>query len=262
MALPGDFDGDGDTDIALFHSNLNWTGLRSDGSSFAQQAWGRFGGTGWVDFIVADFDGDDRDEFIAFHPGTKRWWITDLVGDTFSSTIFAQYGTAYGWQVHLAADVDGDGSAELLSFHPSNGTWWASRQGEAPSLVYDVSTNSGWRHLVAIDVDADGGAELAMFHPSNGTWWVVDGAGEDSVYLWGVFTTKHGWVDPFSADLDDDGDQELIIRHEASGRVWILRGGQTFSLRYLGDLVAGVVEAEWLVATGSDSYGLVALQRS
>ena len=111
--------------------------------------------------------------------------------------------------------------------------------GASPELVYDVSANSGWLHLTAIDVDGDNGAELVMFHPSNGTWWVVDGDGSTPVYLWGQFTT----------------------RHEASGRVWILRGGETFGLRYLGDLVAGSTEREWLIATSSDTFGLLALTR-
>ena len=68
-------------------------------------------------------------------------------------------------------------------------------------------------------------------------------------------------VDPVAADLDQDGDEELIIRHEASGRVWILRGGETFGLRYLGDLVAGSTEREWLIATSPDTFGLLALTR-
>jgi hypothetical protein len=260
--VSGDFDGDGDDDLGVFSVGGVWTGFRSDGNLFTEEAWGRFGGYPWTDRLVGDFDGDGDDDIISFHPPSRRWWISKLQGSTLVSSVYTTYGTANGWSIHLAADVDGDGSDELTSFHPSNGTWWATNAGGSPRLIYDVSTNSGWQHLTTVDHDGDGVDELAMFHPSNGTWWVVDGSTTPArLSLWAQFTTRFGWVHPMSVDYDSDGREDLVIRHQPTGRSWALIGGGGGRLSYLGTLVAGETEGEWIGSIGSNP-ALIAYTRS
>ena len=262
-ALSGDFDGDGDDDIASFSTSGTWTGFRSNGSSFAAQAWGRFGGAPWVARVVGDFDGDGDDDILSFHPPTKKWWISRLQGSSLVSRVFTSYSTASGWQTHLAADINGDGADELASFHPSNGTWWTTGLTRSTRLLYDVSTNSGWQHLTAVDRDGDGADELAMYHPSNGSWWVVDaGTSPARLSLWARFSTRTGWVNPVAADFNGDGKQDLLIRHSASGRVWALIGGSSGSLKLLGTLVSGATEGEWLIEAGGAVPGLLAVSRN
>jgi hypothetical protein len=258
--LVGDFDGDGDDDMAAFFASRTWSGYRSNGSSFDDESWGRFGGRGWGTQLVGDYDGDGKDEILSFHPDTRNWWISELVGDGLRSSVFAAYGTSSGWLVHFGADVDGDGAEELLSFHPSNGTWWASGKGENPRLVYDVTTNSGWQHLTSGDLDQDGTDELIMFHPSNGTWWVVDPSTAPArLSLWGRFSTRTGWVNPVTADINGDGSDDIVIRHQPTGRVWGMLGSTPGRLIFLGDLVAGTTEGDWLVRHPATGLGLVAL---
>ena len=256
-----DFDGDGDDDIAAFRSDRTWVGYRSSGSSFKVESWGKFGGSGWADQILGDFDGDGATELVSFHSGTKNWWISDLVGGGWRHSIFTSYGTTSGWSIHMAADTDGDGADELLSFHPSNGTWWSSARGSSPRLVYNVVTNSGWRHLSAADVDGDDADELIMFHPSNGSWWVVDRS-TSRAYLWGRFSTKTGWITPHVADVNVDGYEDIMIRHRPSGNVWAILGRTNGKLVFVGKLVAGSDEGAWLVAHPDTGLGLVALTRS
>jgi hypothetical protein len=257
----GDFDGDGDDDLAAFLETRYWDGYRSNGSSFAKESWGRFGGRGWADQILGDFDGDGADELLSFHPATRNWWISKLSGGGWRHAIFTSYGTTSGWQIHMAADVDGDGADELLSYHPSNGTWWASDRGGSPRLVYDVRTDSGWQHLTAADVDGDGFEDLIMFHPSNGTWWVID-PDRSSVYLWGRFSTRTGWIEPMSVHLDTDAAEDLMIRHQPTGRVWAILGSTAGRLVFVGTLVAGQTEGVWLISHQDTGTGLVALTRS
>lgn len=256
----GDFDGDGDDDIAAFLDSRHWAGYRSTGSSFGIESWGKFGGTGWADQLLGDFDGDGADELLSFHPGTKNWWLSKLVGGTWRHSIFTTYGTTSGWQVHFPADIDGDGADELISFHPSNGTWWASDRNRSPRLIYDVRTASGWQHLSAADVDGDSFDDLIMFHPSNGTWWIVDPASR-TVRLWGSFTTRTGWVDPMAVDIDGNGKDDIMIRHAPTGRVWAILGGTGGALDYVGTLPSGGLEGVWLIAHPDTGLGLAALTR-
>ena len=257
----GDFDGDGDDDIAAFLTSRYWRGYRSGGSSFDVESWGKFGGTGWADQLLGDFDGDDADELLSFHPGTRNWWMSKLVSGAWHHSIFTTYGTISGWQVHMPADIDGDGAEELVSYHPSNGTWWSSDRNRSPRLVYDVRTNSGWKNLSAADVDGDTVDELIMFHPSNGTWWIVE-PDEKSVSLWGTFTTRSGWVSPMPVDIDGNGKDDIMIRHEPTGRVWAILGSTSGALDFVGTLPSGDLEGVWLIAHPDSGLGLAALTRS
>ncbi|MDX1450682.1 MAG: VCBS repeat-containing protein, partial [Acidimicrobiia bacterium] len=70
LAEVGDFDGDGRSDVALFHPlDGRWWVLRSDGSRFVTEVWqpGFSRMEGWL-AEVGDFDGDGRSDVALFHP--------------------------------------------------------------------------------------------------------------------------------------------------------------------------------------------------
>ena len=256
----GDFDGDGDDDVALLSPSYQWTGLRSSPQGFSVESWGRFGGTGWAAQLVGDFDGDDSDDLLSFHPGTRTWWLSRLGDGKWVHTVYVRYGTAYGWQTHLAVDYNGDGKDDLVSFHPGNGTWWGTRQGHSPRLLFDVSTNTGWQHLATGDINGDGSPELIMYHPSNGTWWKID-LQKDRVSLWATFSTRLGWTDVMLADVNADGSDDLITRHSPSGRVWAIVGGTEGRSRFLGEFLAGVPTEIWQLGQGPSGPLIAALER-
>jgi Tol biopolymer transport system component len=103
---PPDFDGDGDTDVAVFRP--------AAGVWFVQGgptvAWGANGDLP----VPGDYDGDGDTDIAVFRPSTGTWFI--------------QGGPALAWgtsgDVPVPGDYDGDGDTDIAVFRPSNGVWF------------------------------------------------------------------------------------------------------------------------------------------
>lgn len=96
--VPGDYDGDGRTDVAVFRpSDGYWYYLRS-GTITASGALGtfsafKFGLAGDIP-QPADFDGDGRTDFAVFRPSDGNWYISNSTNGTYASYTAYNWGTA------------------------------------------------------------------------------------------------------------------------------------------------------------------------
>ena len=175
--LTGDFDGNGNDDIATFSTGEGlWTVLESDGSDFDPVQWADFStASGWLHRMAGDYNGDGKDDIAQFHPSNGTWWISRSSGGAFSTGRWADFTTSSGWQSHMTGDYNGDGKDDIAQFHPSNGTWWISRSTGSSfvtELWADFSTASGWQARMTGDYTGDGRDDIAQYHPTNGTWWI------------------------------------------------------------------------------------------
>jgi hypothetical protein len=71
-AVPGDYDGDGRLDAAVFRSNGSWFIRQSSTGTQVTQALG--GVAGDVP-VPGDYDGDGRTDAAIFRPGTATWYV-------------------------------------------------------------------------------------------------------------------------------------------------------------------------------------------
>jgi hypothetical protein len=84
--VPGDYDGDGTTDIAIWSGSAFWKILRSStgfASSWEVQWGSRPAGD---EPVVGDYDGDGRNDLGVWRRSTGRFWIKRSSSNYSSST--------------------------------------------------------------------------------------------------------------------------------------------------------------------------------
>ena len=184
LPIPGDWDGDGIADLAVYRSPI-----RSGGQSyfyyrpssqpnvdFRTIPWGTSGDKP----VVGDFDGDGKLDAAIFRPSTLSWYILQSSN---GQVIQQQFGAAS--DILTPADYDGDGKTNIAVFRPSTGYWYILMNSGFSSVQFGASGDVP----VTADYDGDGRADIAVYRPTNGVWYLQQttagfssiqfGAGED-----------------------------------------------------------------------------------
>jgi len=272
----GDFDGDGRSDL-LVHSGNSIQTFRSNGGQLdiAFSAVERVPGS-WQfqpndQFVIADFNGDGKDEVAVFN-GVD--WIMPYLGlladdGAGGLRLIARYdGDIPGWgglaanDKFYAGDFDGDGRADLFVF---NGLDWSMTYvamlrstGGGFQLVRRFDGDiPGWGglarndQLFTGDFDGDGRSDLYVF---NGLDWSMSYVGmfrstgndlqmtsrfDGDIPGWGGLARNDRL---YAGDFDADGRSDLYI---FNGLDWSMSylgmfhstgGGLAFANRFDGDV--------------------------
>ncbi len=233
----GDFDGDGDDDMATYsEANGRWMVGVSSGSGFTMEHWATFGTkTGWGPQLVGDFTGDGRDDIVSYHEGTGRWWVNRSTGSAFVLELWAEFSTKSGWSNVMVGDFNGDGRDDIVSYYRGLGRWWVNRStGSAFALELwaTFSTKSGWSNVRVGDFSGDGLDDVVAYYEGLGRWWVNHSTGSGfALELWATFSTKSGWSNILVGDFTGDGLDDLVAYYGGLGRWWVNTStGSSFTL--------------------------------
>ena len=125
--VPGDYDGDGVTDYAVFRSDGFWyVRNSSDGSMIAVQF-----GTGTDKPVPADYNGDGRTDIAVYRQSNGTWYFLTSGTNQFSAS---QFGVAE--DLPVPEDYDGDERADIAVFRPSQGSWYILRRSTTAFSVF------------------------------------------------------------------------------------------------------------------------------
>lgn len=236
---PGNFDGDGKTDIAVWRSGAPGAAsfyiLQSSTSTLRVE---QFGQSGDDPSVIGDYDGDGKDDIAVYRTdpilaGPSKWyWRTTLGGPVFGRQ-WGQPGDA-----PAPGDYDGDGKNDFAVRRNQGG-------GQTGFHIFNTSLGNYTLTLfgapsdliVPGDYDGDGKTDIATVRNSGGQMlWLVlpSGGGPYIITPWGTSTTD------FTAPGDYDGDGKL---DRAVWRPSLDPLDNNFWIRRSSD--AGTTKIEW-----------------
>ena len=163
IPTPGDFDGDGITDRAVFRNSTGYWYIRRS----SDLVWFvfRFGLTGDKP-VVADYDGDTISDIAVWRPSDGNWYFWYMGSQTFGAAHFGSDGDK-----PAPADFDGDLKTDMAVFRPSTGVWYylKSTDGNYVVVPWGVSEDKP----IPADFDGDGKADIAVFRESTRFAYIV-----------------------------------------------------------------------------------------
>lgn len=231
QAIHGDFDGDNKADTGLvidLGGYYWWYIIRSSDGILYSRMWGMPGDQ----FVIADYNGNGRDEIAVFRAGS--WYVLDE-----SDAVQVHYWGQAG-DFAVPRDYDGDGIADVAIWRPADGMWWilnsGFQQGHADDYYSAIQWGLPGDIPVAADWTQDGKADPAVFRPSVGMWYVRDiVTGATSATQWGL----PGDV-PIVGDYNGDGNLDFTVYRDYLG-MWYhnYRNGSTGTQQFglPGDLL-------------------------
>ena len=248
---PGDYDGDGATDIALKGIDGVWF------LDYAANGFGSFWDAVFTGYgfstalpVPADYDDDDVTD-IAVKDGAGMWGVDYAVG-TFGLWNLQLFGYGNSASVPVPADYDGDGKADL-SVKTSAGDWLLNYSADGFANGWDIGY-SGYGDALAIpvpaDYDGDQYADLAV--KDAGGCWFIDYAA-NGFAGWNEIRCGYGDATavPVPFDYDNDTRADLSVKGD-DGNWYIDSASNGFGA---WDVIYSGRGGNWAIAVPGDYDG-------
>ena len=216
---PGDYDGDGKTDKAIWNpSNGVWTIQYSSTGNTATQTFGQKGDA----ITPGDYDGDGKTDIAVWRPSTGYWYISKSSDNSWSYVRFG--GQQYG-DIPTVGDYDGDGKSDIAVWRPSTyGIWYVYvLQSSSYQLLYFQWGQTGDVPVVA-DYDGDNKSDLAVWRPSTGVWHISRSS--DGQYAHATLGSEASRDILVPADYDGDGNADMAVWTPSAG-TWTVKQSTT-----------------------------------
>ncbi|HLY16683.1 MAG TPA: FG-GAP-like repeat-containing protein [Bryobacteraceae bacterium] len=237
--VTGDFNGDGNVDLAVVNQNDNTvTILLGNGSGgFAPASGSPFAvGTSPESLAVTDFNGDGNADLAIVNQADKT--VTVLLGDGaggFTAANGSPFAVGVSPQAVVVADFNGDGNADLaianhgdntLTILLGNGSGGFAAAGGSP-----IAAGMAPQSLAAGDFNADGNTDLAVANQGDNTITVLlgNGSGGFAAASGSPFAVGTAPQSLVTGDINGDGNADLAVVNQGDNNVTILLGNGTGS---------------------------------
>jgi len=234
-ATPGDFNGDGLTDMMINTTTpgAGWHTYLSDGDGTFTKVPGSFTPYDqWHSATPSDFNGDGLTDMMINTTTPGAGWYTYLSdGDGTFTKVPGSFTPYHQWHSATPGDFNGDGLADMMINTTTPGAGWytylSDGDGTFTKVPGSFTPYHQWHSATPSDFNGDGLTDMMINTTTPGAGWYLYKSDGD-----GTFTKESGSVTPYHqwnaitiGDFDGDGMAGFLINTatNGSGAGWQLR---------------------------------------
>jgi hypothetical protein len=249
QAMPGDYDGDGKSDVFWRNTSIGANVIWKSGNASTRQAVRGVTNQSWKVAGVGDFDGDGRSDVFWRNASTGANVIWKSANATLPQAVVTV--TNLDWQVVGVGDFDGDARSDVFWRNTGTGAnvIWKAANAFMPQATAGV-TNQDWMVVGIGDFDGDGKSDVFWRNTRSGANAIWK-AGNISTRQMTVAVRNQDWKVAGIGDFDGDGRADAFWRNTYTGANVIWRSGNATALM----ATAGVSDQRWQVAGVGDFDG-------
>jgi|SRR5579863_298241 len=213
-----DYDGDGKTDMGVYHPRLSKFGISQSSKNRATLEVS-LGDLGDIP-LVGDYDGDGKADIAVYSPRTRIFSIAQSSRSGALMTV--PFGSA--GDVPLAGDYDGDGRTDIAIYRPSTRTF-AIAQSSRNGALLSVPFGEAGSLPIAGDFDGDGKTDVAVYQ--------VVGEGSNKTLRFDIsLSSKNGALISPSPTLGGSNSVPVVGDYDGDGKTDIAVFNPSYSANY------------------------------